>query len=288
MNYSFIINPNSGNNKKKNIIKNALQKYPSEKISVKFTKYPGHAAEIAKQELQDGVPNIIAVGGDGTVNEVASQLINTNVNFGLIPMGSGNGFARSLNLPLKPKQALETIFKNKIIEIDVGKVNDRFFFAVSGVGIDAYIASRFQGRKIRGAIPYFIVGTKAYFNYSYPGFTIINKDEKVTANPFLITIANTSQFGNGAKIAPQAELQDGLLDICIVQKMSVIKTINAAIKMFRGRINDLSTYSTFTTDKIEIASQNGEIDYHVDGEPLKTNKNLVFQIVPKSLKVITV
>jgi len=287
MNYSFIINPNSGSNRKKNIINKILQKYPSKEISVKITEYPGHASEIAKQELHKNTQNIIAVGGDGTVNEIASQLVGSKVNFGIVPMGSGNGFARSMLIPLKPHHALETIFKNNTKQIDVGKVNDKFFCAVAGVGIDANIAYRFQQSKKRGPVPYFIAGFKEFFKYPYSEFYIKDGDKELQYRPLTITIANANQFGNGAKIAPLADLQDGLLDICIVQKMSLLKSINAASKMFKGNISQIASYSTFTSDRIEISSKNTEINYHVDGEPFKTNDKLIFEIVPKSLNVIT-
>ena len=256
MSYSFIINPNSGNNRKKNIIDKILHKYTSENIFIKFTEYPGHAAEIARQDLQNNIPNIIAVGGDGTVNEIASQLAGSNANFGIIPMGSGNGFARSMEIPLKPEEAIHTIFGKKIKRIDAGKLNDRFFFAVAGVGFDANIANRFQVSKKRGAIPYFIAGFKEFFKYSYPEFFIKNNNRESSFKPLIITVANASQFGNGAKIAPQADLQDGLLDICIVNKMSLLESIKASLKMFKGKIHQVSAYSAFTSNRIEITSEN--------------------------------
>ena len=286
MNYFFIINPNSGSNKNKSIIKNTLRKYPDLEKSFIYTEYPGHAARIAKQLIEKDVKNIVAVGGDGTVNEIASEMINTDVNLGIVPMGSGNGFARSLNLPLNPRQALDGIFKMYSIKVDVGKVNQRYFFAVAGVGMDATIAYSFQSSKKRGAFSYFIVGAKEYFNYSYPEFNITSNNETISVKPLIITVANANQFGNGALIAPHADLQDGLLDICIVNRMSLFKTVQAANKMFKGQIRKLSSYSTFNSKGLEISSQNENINYHVDGEPLKGTNKLVFTILPKALNVL--
>jgi len=288
MNYSFIINPNSGNNKRKNIIYKILHKYPSDKITVTVTEYAGHAAKLAQQELKNGTANIIAVGGDGTVNEVASQLVGSEANFGIIPMGSGNGFARAVNIPLKPQEAFDTVFRNKSKRIDVGKVNDKFFFAVAGLGLDANVAFRFQESKIRGAIPYFIAGFMEFFRYSYPEFIISTNDNGSNMNPLIIIIANGNQFGNGAKIAPHADMQDGLLDICVLQKMSILTALKAVIKMFQGKIDQIPAYAASTSKHIEITSEKKEINYHVDGEPFKTDDKLIFEIVPKSLNVITI
>jgi diacylglycerol kinase (ATP) len=288
MKYSFIINPNSGNNRKKNIIYKLLNNYPSDKIAVTVTEYAGHAAELAQQELNKGTANIIAVGGDGTVNEIASQLVGSDAHFGIIPMGSGNGFARAVNIPLRPQDALDTVFRNKSKRIDVGKVNDKFFFAVAGLGLDANIAFQFQESKIRGAFPYFIAGFKEFFRYSYPEFKISNNNNGSAMNPLIITIANGNQFGNGAKIAPHADLQDGLLDICVLQKMSLITSFNAVIKMFQGKIDHIPGYVASTSKRVEITSEKKEINYHVDGEPFKTGDKLIFEILPKSLNVITI
>jgi len=288
MKYFFIINPNSGNNKKKHIIKNALRKYPDLEKSVKYTEYPGHAGQMTRQLLEKGIQTVIAVGGDGTVNEIACELVNSQVNLGIIPMGSGNGFARSLNIPLNPGQALENIFKSNSIKVDVGKVNQRYFFAVAGVGIDANIAIKFQSSKRRGAFPYFVIGTKEFFNYSYPEFTITKSNEKLLVKPLTITVANANQYGNGALIAPHADLQDGLLDVCIIAQMSLMRTLYAAKKIFEGEIHKLSAYSSFNADRFEISSQTVDINYHVDGEPMSGTNKLVFSVLPKALNVITI
>lgn len=287
MNYTFIINPNSGNNRKKSIIKNYLRQHTSKNITIIFTKYPGHASEIAKLELHKGIQNIIAVGGDGTVNEVAGQLVNSRANFGLIPMGSGNGFARSLNIPLNTKLAFDTIFKLNLKKIDVGKVNDRFFFSVAGVGLDAHIALRFQTGRLRGPLPYFLAGVKEYLKYPYPEFNLKNAKD-ILVKPLIITIANGAQFGNGAKIAPQADMQDGLFDVCLIEKLSLLKAINAASKMFSGKLHRLSEYSAFKSGKIEIISQSSGIKYHIDGEPFIGKNNLQFEILPLALNVLTI
>lgn len=288
MKYFFIINPNSGNNKKKHIIKNALSKYPDIERYVKYTEYPGHAAEMTRLLIANGIQTVVAIGGDGTVNEIACELVNSQVNLGIIPMGSGNGFARSLKIPLNPRQALENIFKSRSIKVDVGKVNQRYFFAVAGVGIDANIAFKFQSSKKRGAFPYFVIGVKEFFNYSYPEFTITKLNESVLVKPLTLTVANANQYGNGALIAPHADLQDGLLDVCIIAQMSLLRTLYAAKKIFEGEIHQLSAYSSFNADRFEISSQADNINYHVDGEPMSGTNKLVFSVLHKALKVIAI
>ncbi|KAA3608784.1 MAG: diacylglycerol kinase family lipid kinase [Calditrichaeota bacterium] len=288
MNNIFIINPHSGSIKNKSYLFSLIEKIFSSSYEIKVTEYAGHASQIAKEAVKEKCQNIIAIGGDGTMNEVASQLVGSASNFGLVPMGSGNGFARSLGLPLKPENALKTIFNRKIKTIDTGTINGLPFFAVAGIGFDAQVASQFQKRKVRGALPYFFIGFSEYMKYSYPAYTVKSPDVNQEVAPLVITIANATEFGNGAKIAPQADIQDGYLDVCMFDKMSVIKGLISLPKMFNGRISEISSYSNYKTKSVEIISDTEEFVFHTDGEPHLAEKKVSVEIIPHSLNVITV
>ena len=287
MRFIFIINPHSGTKTNKLYLPKLITQKTTSDFEIKFTEYAGHASIIAAKAVKDGVENIIAVGGDGTMNEVAAKVVGSDTNFGLIPMGSGNGFARSLGLPLNPEKALDVISKVKVKKIDSGKINGLPFFAVAGVGFDAEVSKQFQKRKIRGALPYFFIGLKEFIKYTYPGYFVKSAEKNLYINPLVITIANATQFGNGAKIAPHADIQDGYLDVCIFNKMSVLKAISDLPKMFNGKIAQATAYSSFKTKTVEIGCDLKEFVFHTDGEPHIAEKKVSIEIVPFSLNVIT-
>ncbi len=285
MNFTFVINPRSGTSKNKSHLTKLIEQKSSD-FKILYSKYAGHAPKLAAEAVKQGCKNIIAVGGDGTMNEVASKLVGSDTNFGLIPMGSGNGFARSLDLPLNPNDALNIVFKSKVKKIDTGKINGVCFFAVAGIGFDAQVASQFQKSKKRGALPYFYIGLKEFLKYSYPGYFINSLEKRMKITPLVVTIANATQFGNGAIIAPQADMQDGLLDVCIFDRMSFFVTLKNLAKMFSGNVNQASAYSSFKSQAIEIECDSKEILFHTDGEPHIAEKKLSVEIIPSSLNVI--
>ncbi len=286
MKYLFIINPRSGINKNKTHLSKLIKEKYSYNFKIEYTEYAGHASLIAETAKDNGIENIVAVGGDGTMNEVAGCLVNTDINFGLIPMGSGNGLARSLGLPLKVDNALDVVFKTKVKRIDTGKINSLPFFAVAGIGFDAQVASKFQNRKLRGPLPYFFIGLKEYLNYSYRAYSLKCQENDRKIEPLLITFANAPQFGIGAKIAPNADMEDGLLDVCTFEKMSIIKAFFTIRKMFNGKVDQVPTYFSFRSKKIDIEADGKEFIFHTDGEPHLAETGVSIEIIPHSLNVI--
>ncbi|MCB0281183.1 MAG: diacylglycerol kinase family lipid kinase [Calditrichaeota bacterium] len=284
MKYSLIINPNSGKDRSKFAIVSLIKKFNKD-VDILFTKHPGHAGKLAKKSASEKKDIVIAAGGDGTINEIASALLHTNTSLGIIPLGSGNGYARSLDIPLKPYDAMNVIFKKNKRLVDVGEINEKYFFAVAGVGLDASIGQKFQQHHTRGALPYFYLGLKSYFEYDYPKFNLKINDEIFNINPTLITIANAKQFGNGAIIAPQADIQDGLLDICILEKMSIIQSLDTVLKLFNGKIEKAGSYKSYRCNKLEISSEH-RLNYHIDGEPFQTDVPLKIGIAKEALSVI--
>ncbi len=285
MNFLFIINPVSGPANSRKNIKDLIFKSIGKNADIQITSRAGQASEIAKEALRRGFENIIAVGGDGTMNEVARVLVNKRANFGLIPMGSGNGFARSLGIPLNHQKALDTIKRKKIKKIDAGIANGVYFFVVSGIGFEANVARRFRESKKRGPVPYFFNGLKELLVYQYPAFTISSKEFSSKINPLTIAVANAPQYGNNALISPDSDMCDGFLDTCILSKMSIIKSVKALKLLFNGQITNLESYTSFTSNQITITS-NQKNCFHTDGEVNEASDKIIFEIVPNALNVI--
>lgn len=289
MQYLFIINPVSGAKKNTGrLIKQIEQKFSVRSgvsYRIAFTEYAGHGRALSVQAAENKTDIVVSVGGDGTMNEIAGGLVNSGSVLGLIPMGSGNGFARSLGIPIKITEALDVLLNASVKTVDCGKINGNYFFGLTGVGLDAEIGARFQEFGVRGPLPYFYIGTKEYLRYDYEEFKIISGDKKIQITPLLITVANTSQYGNGAIIAPQADPCDGLFDVCTLNKMNFFRTVKHVSKLFSGEIERLPAYSTFKTDFVKIIRSKESGFFHIDGEPKVGGKILEIEMVKNALKV---
>ena len=284
----IIHNPKAG--KKKNIsLINELEKWnkdgnhPYDYIETKYSK---HAFEIAKKAKKEEYNCIVAAGGDGTINEIASALINTNVNLGIIPMGSGNGLARHNLIPLNLEKAFLTLYNGKPIKIDAGLINENYFFCAAGIGFDAKVSEKFAKSTTRGLIYYFLIALKEYLTYKSKNYHLQLKSTKCDKKAFFITFANANQFGNHAYIAPQAIIDDGLINICIVKPFPWYQGFRLAYQLFNKKIEESSIYESFKSDKVDITSKN-QIHFHYDGE-IMTNKTckIEVEILPKALQII--
>lgn len=282
----FIINPVSGTVKKSDVeqlIENYLdtQKFV---YTIKYTEYHLHAFEIAKQEANN-YQIIVAVGGDGTVHEVGLGLIHTNTILGIIPMGSGNGLARHLKIPMSTKNAILLLnnFKSKLI--DTVKINDTYFLGAGGIGFDAHISNLFAKSKERGFITYLQLSIKEFFNYKETNYQLTIDDKIMYKKAFLITFANSNQYGNNAFIAPNAIIDDGWISMVIVKKFSLIYALPLAIKLFTKKINSSNFVEEIKVKKAQIIFPNNEI--HLDGEPLKIENKINLEVLPLSLNVIS-
>lgn len=289
MNYVFIINPKSGGkDASSRLVQQIEARFATEragKYEIVFTEFAGHARQLAEEAVKNKAQIVVAAGGDGTVNEVCSALVSSHTAFGLIPMGSGNGFARSLKIPLNPAEAIQALVMPRIGHMDVGKIDNNYFFGVAGLGLDAQIGARFQEFGIRGPLPYFYIGFREYFKYSYEEFTIISAEQNITVQPLLITIANTNQYGNGAVIAPHADFSDGLFDVCIIGKLNLLQGFCKFHSLFNNKIDKQSFYTCFRTDRLKIIRSKGPGLFHTDGEPRMGGKELVIELVKGALKV---
>lgn len=215
---AFIINPKSGAISKRELpdmIYNTLDPDRFE-IDVVYTEYVGHASVLVNELLKREFTKIIAVGGDGTVNEVAKALTGNKAAFGIIPCGSGNGLARFLQIPLKPKEAIELINSGIVSQIDYGMINDNPFFCTCGVGFDAHVGSKFASSVNRGFYTYIRESLLSFLSYKPKKYKIQVDDEEIVTRAFLVAVANAGQYGNDAYIAPSADIQDGLLDVSVI------------------------------------------------------------------------
>ena len=213
-----IINPVSGTGTKDKIPEIIASRGKEEDVSVHvaYTEAVGHATELTQTAIRNGADCVIAVGGDGTVNEVAGALLHTDVVLGIIPKGSGNGLARELHIPMDVKSAVNVIFSGNVTVIDACKANERLFFCTCGVGFDAQISAEFAKEKHRGQLTYLKNIVEGYLAYKPEVYELVVDNRSVKEEAFLITCANASQYGNNAYIAPHADISDGQIDITIL------------------------------------------------------------------------
>lgn len=281
----FIINPISGTGKKKIIERLAPEILGDDfDISFAYTQYPKHAIEISK-ENSNGYDIITAVGGDGTINEVATGLIGNNCTMAVIPRGSGNGFARFLEIPLTIKGALEVIKGKHCICIDTASINDEYFVNITGIGFDAEIGHKFANYGKRGAISYLKLILQEFKNYKGQNYKLIIDGREIEKEAFLISIANSSQWGLNAHIAPKAVINDGKLDISIVHKFPLQQAIPLSIRLFNKTIHK-SLFVESKSAKEIIIKNKSELTAHIDGEPVKYTDDICIKIIPSSLQVI--
>lgn len=263
----FIINPISGVSKKKNLpflINQLLDKTKFNYTTI-FTEYPKHGKEIthSHQHLQD---IIVAVGGDGTINEIGSSLINSKCALAIVPSGSGNGLARDLGVALNVKQAISNLNTASFKKIDTCYINERPFFCTAGIGFDADVAHTFAQSGSRGLKTYALSVVKTLFKKKKINLELAIDNNTTSHTVSSITFANAKQFGNNFKIAPQASLSDGIIDICLINTVSISSIIPLFIKLLNGKVNDLKNYTHYTSENDITIQLRSEQNIHIDGE----------------------
>lgn len=287
--YHIICNPKSGTSRdKENIVKKvalAISKAGFE-YSIDYTEHENHGVELSKKAQNEGADVIIVIGGDGTVNEVASSLVNTNTTLGIIPMGSGNGLARELGIPLDIQDAIETIMGNEVIKMDVVDVNGDYAFCTCGVGFDAEVSTEFAKNSKRGPMGYVTDVLETITKHEPLSCNIkIDDQEAFETKVFLITCANASQYGNNAYIAPNAEITDGLMDLTIMNEFPLIHVGQMAYQLFSKGLDKNPYIKTYKGKSAEI-SISKKTHYHIDGDPKPETDKLTLKTIPNSLKVI--
>ena len=299
-NIAFIINPVSGSKEtqsaKKKLPKLIMQTLDMEQWlpNIMYTEYAGHATELAYQYARMGFDAVIAVGGDGTVNEVAKGLVKgerskvkgeRETALGIIPMGSGNGFARHLNIPIRPQKALEMINHSEPISVDYGLANGRLFVSTCGTGFDALIADHFAGSNKRGFATYFQNIIHDIFSYAPQTYHIVGDGLDVTHKAFLITFANANQWGYEALIAPKASVQDGKMDIMLMSSHAILGSASLALRLFAGSIDDSHFMDTLRAKEVTLEREEAA-PFHIDGDPVEMEKDIHIKIVEDGLRVL--
>lgn len=285
----FIINPISGIKSKKDIPSLIEQNLNHNLFDydITFTEYRKHAKNIAYESSLEGFDIVCAVGGDGSVHEVGTALIDTPTKLAILPTGSGNGLARHLNIPLEIDKAIQNINLNKSIKMDTVIVNDKPFLGVGGYGFDAVIAKKFAEYHTRGFASYIKLTIKEYFNFRPKKVKIIldgNTEKERTEEVVLCTIANASEFGNGFVVSPESSVEDGKLEMFLLKPFSFWSAPKLAYKFFKKSAHQ-SKYSEiikFEKARIQLTDKIA----HYDGEPFDVRSELNIQVVPKSLNIL--
>jgi YegS/Rv2252/BmrU family lipid kinase len=293
--FIYFINPISGTKGKEALldlikVKTTAQNIPFEILHTNAAANYSYLIEKIKTE---NITDVIVCGGDGTVNQIGNALLGIDVNIGIVPMGSGNGLALAAKISKNASKALNIIFKGNTTLIDAFYINEKFSCMLCGLGFDAQVAHDFAKQKTRGLSTYVKQSLKNFLIAKPYAFTLTVDNNHIKTEAFFISIANSNQFGNNFTIAPKASLQDGLLDIVIVNKMSKARMLWAILKQIKvGEVRpyeDKKYHSTdigyFQTTKLSI--QNPSLaPLHIDGDPVATNTNFTIEIIPKAIRLL--
>ncbi len=234
--------------------------------------------------VESGVDLVVAAGGDGTIHDIASILAGSETTLGIVPLGSGNGFARGLGIGGSPGPAFPILRSGRDIRLDVGDVNGEPFFCVSGLGFDALVGESFSKSRLRGFFPYLSIAAKESLQYKPFEVSLQLKSTEIVARVFMVTVANTRQFGSGAIIAPEADPTDGLLDVVVIRSLSALEMLIHTPKLFYGSIDSHSRVEIHRCRSVRILrSHCGPL--HVDGEPIQSGPVLEYTLRPGALKV---
>ena len=283
----FVVNPISGTQDKTPIIKSIPRYLDNEQFEweVAWTDHRGHAAELAAEAAQAGFDVCVAIGGDGTVNEVARSLRHTDTALAIIPMGSGNGLARHLLIPMDPDGALRVLAQCQIKALDYGLINDIPFFCTCGMGFDAFISEKFADSKRRGLMTYVDNTVKSTFAYKPETYELEVDGQTERYKAFLIACGNASQYGNNFYIAPQASMSDGLMDVTILEPFNVLEAPQVVMQMLNKTIDTNSHTRSFQCQTLRVHRQAPGV-IHFDGDPAEAGTDIEVRLIPKGLRVV--
>jgi len=283
----FIVNKYSGGEYRPDVEGRIIEqcKRSSLEGTIEFTQRRGHAIELAQYAVKQKADFVFAVGGDGTVNEVAQGLFGSDVALGILPKGSGNGLARHIGMPMSFKKSLEILQHHKEQRIDTILVNGKLSVNVSGIGFDGHIASLFANKGKRGLAGYAKLVLKEFLNFRPFEANVEMNGKTIQCKSFIIALANSSQFGNNARVAPQASICDQLMDVCFIKKIPIAQAAAFAGKMFLGNLAHSRFVEIVKTDRLSIHLDRA-IPYHIDGEAMPSVDSFRVVIQPASLKVL--
>ena len=279
----FVMNLKSGTTTpaKKNKIKALISKLPD--CELIFTEYVGHATEIAQKAVLQGIQKVVAIGGDGTVNEVGKGLVGSQTALGIIPIGSGNGLARHLKIPLKTEKAIQFAVSQISVKIDVCFINEIPFFCTAGVGFDAEVAQEFSKQPSRGLKTYAKMALKSFRTFKPEIYRFDNQQDKTA---FAITFANATQYGNNAMISPKSKIDDGLIEMVVLKPFPFGAAPIIGVRLFRGTLPNSRYIEMESGEEFSLKSEKDFL-IHYDGEPLQLNTNKIkVSIKKQSLNII--
>lgn len=282
---TFIVNPLSHEIKGRDVealIKSHLDS--QFEYEVVYTHYAGHAPQLAQEAIERGANIVAAVGGDGTVNEVGKALIHSSAALAIIPVGSGNGLARHLAIPVRLTHAIQSLKHAHPQLIDTAKINEKTFLGVAGIGFDARIAWEFSHFGKRGFFSYCRVALKEFSKYKPESYFMTVDGKEIVREAFILTFANSSQYGNQMIIAPHANLKDGFLDLVMIDRIPKSAIPYLFYKFKKGEIDHSPHFETIRFKELSIQKQN--VHAHVDGEPLLLEKYIRVSVQPASLKIM--
>ena len=286
----ILINPNSGLGSNLDQIREPLLDYwdlPETDLSIQFSKSKEDGKAKARRAVDEGVGRLLVMGGDGVINTIGSVLIGTDVALGVIPTGSGNGFARHFDIPLDIVKATKTLASAKAKRIDVGYANDQPFFVTCSLAWDAALVDAFERSPVRGVLPYIFAGVYEFFEYQPQPFALIldGKEELHIPDPLLCTIANLTQYGGGAQIAPGAKSDDGNLQLVTIRRKDFGKVIPMIGKVFDGTCDRLREIETRAFETLTVRREK-EGPMQLDGELLSAPTDIHIRVQPRALNVL--
>jgi YegS/Rv2252/BmrU family lipid kinase len=286
-----LINPNSGLGVSIRVLLNTFQDVWDQgerTVSYQMSKNTADGKRKVEQAVKDGIGTIIVVGGDGMINTIGQLLLDTEIQFGVIPTGSGNGFARHFDIPLNPTKAIQTLATASSRKIDVGTANGRPFFVTCSLALDAAIVKSFEKSPVRGILPYIFAATYELFDYKPELFEIEldNEPRKQIEYPMLFTIANLTQYGGGAVIAPRAKADDGFLWLTYACKSQVPRLIPQLPQLFNGKIEKAQGIEITKFTRCIVYRETAQ-PIQVDGELMESPAKVEINIRPRALRVLT-
>lgn len=279
-----IINPKAGTRSRRGL-NEAVKSILGANAELEVTKYPGHAVELAAQGAAQGYEMVVAIGGDGTVNEAATGLIGTEIPLAIVPFGSGNGLARHLHIPMKRDAALNVARAGRLLRCDCGRVGHTHFFCTMGVGFDAKVSQEFAQATRRGFISYSRIAVNNFIHYAPEEYTIEVDGKEYRYNAFIVAVCNASQYGNNAFIAPQASMADGSLDVTVVERAGYARLAEAGFRLFTHSLPRCPIIHTLRGSSIHIHRKTPGPG-HIDGEAVTLPADLKIDCVPSALTIV--
>jgi len=282
-----IINPVSGTGSKDKIPRliNTVVDHDRNDVSIVTSEYAGHAREIAAQAVNDGIDVVVAIGGDGTVNEVGSALCGTSTALAVIPCGSGNGLARHLRIPMNASRALQVLNNGVVGQFDYCMVNDKPFFCTCGMGFDAAVSYKFSNEGTRGFITYIKTTLTEFFKYKAQDYVIDIDGNRHEERAFVIACCNAAQYGNNAFIAPRATMQDGLIDVTVMHGFNALESPIIGARLFFRSLDKDRHVSIYRGKRVVIERKEEDV-MHIDGDPLMMPARLEVKIINKGISIL--